>query len=916
MFKNSIITILLVICFNCKAFCQKRPIDYEATKDWPVLNAGGLSISNDGKFAMYSISSEKNGQELTVQSTDGYWKKEFNNATDACFSGKSDCFFFRLKDTLGILKLGSDSIRYINHVESYKNSAFKNNEWLSYIINNAGNKQLIVSDLINGYKKKYDNPNDYEFTPDGQSLIITVDSNNNMANRNTLIAYNLIDGNETTIFKGYAVNNVLCDDRGRQIVFTGRSPNDSSNNISIFCYALSEGKANLIVWDNTPGMDGLYLNQNFINPEFSPDGSKLFFSVKLKKQNPVNPLPNHANVDIWNYKDDLVQSFQIHQKNESHPYLTSRCVINLKKKSEVFCLERDENEMTGYNISPDSNSKFALVKLYAGDISEDYWQRPIKDSVYLMSTDDGTEILLNKNISFIKLDSYEFSPDGKYVLWFDDTKSNWFSYNINRQITVDITQKITTPLYDVEDDHPYSKHTYYRNLCANIPDENAILIQDEYDIWKVDLDGKKSPVNLTNGFGRQHKIKFSILNFNNSGLVPGFSPNQSVLLSAFNTTNKYNGFFRLYLGKAGKLTKISMGPYAYYLDAATAGYRSIQEFQPPLKAKNSGVYLVTRMSVKDYPNIFVTKNFNAFTQLSVFAPQKEYNWIDDKLLHWKMMDGKEGEGILYKPEDFNPKKKYPVIFYYYEKLSDNLNRFLYPALSDAPLNIPWFVSNGYLVFVPNIYYKIGHTGNSVYNSIVSAAKYISKKPWAGKLGLQGHSFGGFETNYLVTRTNLFTAAAAASGPTDLISFAFSLWPGSGIPMGSMVENQQDRMGSTLWQSRRLYIENSPIFYAVKVKTPLLIMHNKNDGNVPFEQGLEWYLALRRLQKKVWLLQYDGEAHNLFQEKNQIDYTTRLMQFFGYYLKGEPAPKWMTDGVPASMKGIDDGLELSTNGTNP
>jgi len=249
-------------------------------------------------------------------------------------------------------------------------------------------------------------------------------------------------------------------------------------------------------------------------------------------------------------------------------------------------------------------------------------------------------------------------------------------------------------------------------------------------------------------------------------------------------------------------------------------------------------------------------------------------------------------------------------------LSDGLYDFNFPGWS-INVNVPYFVSNGYLVFLPDIIYKIGEPGQSALNAVESAARYLSRMPWVDstRMAIQGHSFGGYETNYIVTHSHLFAAAATFAGTSDWISAYGELEFGSGLPRQSKYEIGQDRLGASLWQRPDLYVKNSPIFSADQVTTPLLIVANKEDGGVPFEQGVELYMALRRLNKKVWMLQYDGEGHSV-SGKNAADYTIRLTQFFDHYLKGAAPPVWMTQGIPASLKGIKAGYELDNSGTQP
>jgi dipeptidyl aminopeptidase/acylaminoacyl peptidase len=353
-----------------------------------------------------------------------------------------------------------------------------------------------------------------------------------------------------------------------------------------------------------------------------------------------------------------------------------------------------------------------------------------------------------------------------------------------------------------------------------------------------------------------------------------------------------------------------MGPYCYEItdDIDNTG-------MTPLKAADADAYIVQRMSSTESPNYFYTTDFKTFKQLSDVHPETAYNWLTSELINWPLPDGTISQGVLYKPQNFDPKKKYPVIFYYYEKFSDKLNTYLPVQPSSGTINIPWFVSHGYLVFTPDIHYKIGYPGNSALNAVVSAARYLSSLSYVDSLnmGIQGQSFGGYETNYIVTHSNLFKAACSVSGLSDIVSFYTGIW-GSTNP-ADFVEMGQLRMGQKLWDDPGLYIENSPVFFANRVTTPILLMCNENDPAF-YLQGISFFNALRRLGKRVWMLQYDKEGHELEKDVDTKDYTIRLSQFFDYYLKAQRAPDWMIEGVPAYKKGYDAGLELEPTGVAP
>lgn len=245
-----------------------------------------------------------------------------------------------------------------------------------------------------------------------------------------------------------------------------------------------------------------------------------------------------------------------------------------------------------------------------------------------------------------------------------------------------------------------------------------------------------------------------------------------------------------------------------------------------------------------------------------------------------------------------------MIIYYYERKSNDLYQYYAPAPSQSIINISFYCSRGYLVFVPDIVYKAGIPGECAYNCIVSGAENLAKNAWVDKdnIGIQGQSWGGYQTAYLVTRTNMFKAAEAGAPVANMTSAYGGIRWDSGMSRQFQYEHTQSRIGKTLWEAPELYITNSPLFKADKVETPLMIMHNDKDGAVPWYQGIEYFLALRRLGKKVWMLQYNNEGHNLRERRNQKDLSIRLQQYFDYYLKGEPMPAWMKEGIKASEKG--------------
>jgi dipeptidyl aminopeptidase/acylaminoacyl peptidase len=222
----------------------------------------------------------------------------------------------------------------------------------------------------------------------------------------------------------------------------------------------------------------------------------------------------------------------------------------------------------------------------------------------------------------------------------------------------------------------------------------------------------------------------------------------------------------------------------------------------------------------------------------------------------------------------------------------------------SSINYSHYVSKGYVIFNPDVVYRVGYPGESAYDCVMSGITsllsegYIDKK----RIGMQGHSWGGYQAAYLVTKTDLFAAVESGAPVVNMFSAYGGIRWGSGRSRQFQYEHTQSRIGGTPWSHFQRYYENSPIFTTDKINTPLLILHNDNDGAVPWEQGIEWFTALRRLGKPAWLLNYRGEPHWPVKTANRADFQTRMADFFDHYLMGKPMPGWMTDGVAPIYRG--------------
>jgi dienelactone hydrolase len=863
---------------------EKPPLDtsiFNNTGLGKWVRASWAEISHNGRYVFYVLYNQPTGRNtLVFRPINGEWEMKFPGAKVPVFTDDSkQAIFLNQHDSLCLITLNKASLEYISDVQSFEIWKSANREWIVYHLKTP-DKRLVLRDVASGRCQYYEAVDEYWLHSKGNILVIKKDEVKDSINRQSLYCVNITDGNTICIWKASSINDVILDDSGTQLVFTG----ENIKGKSFWYYKTGTNEAIKL---NIPQMEGEDSNLKVENIQrFSQSGKRLFVTLKEKNHEVPSLKADAVKSDVWSYLDVKLQSQQLHDLGTGElPGYTG--VIDISNH-KMMRLNRENEKLDVF----DKDDWAIITKSQGGDPSEWYWNKTSIPSFYLVSTITDERKLLPINYP------YGISPGGRYLIGTDSyipyNADNLLSYDIETGQVHKLTHSLNIPLDAKQTNTDENlKHPRLSGAGAWLADDKALLVYDQYDIWQLDPSGKQAAVNLTNGYGRKNKIVFRL---------PGqddriISESEPLLLNAFNKSTKNNGLYTIVPENRENPKELLA------MSAARIG--------APKKARDTDVYIFTRETAAQSPNWFWTSDFKNSQPISNVYPEKKYNWLTSELITWKTFDGTMSSGILYKPENFDANKKYPVIFHYYEEVSDRLNYYRWPGTSDDVINIPWFVSNGYLVFMPDIHFKIGYTGQSAYNSVVSAAKYLSQFPWvdAKHMGIQGHSFGSYETNYIVTRTRLFAAAVTANGTSNMISFY-----GAGLFAGrtsaqAFVETGQMRMGRSPWQNLQTYIKESPIFFADKIETPLLMMYNKNDED-NYSQGIEFFTALRRLGKKAWMLDYDGEGHTIYRsESNKRDYTIRMTQFFDHYLKNAPAPRWMTRGIPASKKGIDYGLEL-------
>ncbi|MES2329952.1 MAG: prolyl oligopeptidase family serine peptidase [Bacteroidota bacterium] len=878
---------------------SKPVLDTNVLLKFPYM--GNEAISNDGRYMKYVVTNQPGGgSTLVIQSTESGWKKDLINIEGGEFSEDSKDYLYKIKDTLFFVSLGDESKpKYITNIETYKKPASGHEGWWAYQLKGK-EKELVLQNRRTRQEQQFKGVEEYGFNDKGTILLLKITSGQN-GSENELLWVDLLDNKINSIWSsktakigGYSFDNV-----SKQLTFLTIEKNEIRPKCSVWYYKKGTGKAVKQVDDQTEGINQNLFIANTI-PTFSASGQYIFFKITAAADI-RKPLSGVAKLSIWSYKDSVIQSLQLKNRGE-RTYWASIAV-----NGDLVLQPEQDDEM----VNSGTEFRHLDLILISNHVSiRDFWWASFgKEKKWLVSLKDGSRKLL----PFSHTTFYSVSPTGRYLVYYEPKSHSYYSYDTARRKTADICTGVPSILYDKKgaSESVQIEALFAYGIAGWLEDGSAVFVYDEYDIWQLDPFGLKPPVNLTHGLGRRHAIRLRLLAKNIGNVNRGLDNNSNIILTALDSKTQQTGYYRMTLGR-------SADPEQLNLDACAWGSKDFGGIEP-LKARDADKWIVSKQTSSESPDYYFTTDFSRFKRLTHLQPQQNYNWFTTELINWKRADGLFNQGLLFKPEDFDQSKKYPVIFVYYDKKIQERFQYIRPGYNAGDPDVAWLVSHGYIVCEPDIHYAVNKPGQSAYLSVVSAARYLLTLPYVDEksMAVSGHSFGGFETNYIISHSGkMFACAYEAAGTSDLISSYGAIRGRNGqedqLNQTVLYENGQYRMADNLWENPKTYIENSPIFRADQVRTPLLIMHNKEDASVPWSQGMEWYAGLRRLQKPVWMLEYDGGGH-LVGGAAGIDINFRMLQFFDHYLKGEPAPAWMTKGIPAKVKGIEMRYELDSAG---
>jgi dipeptidyl aminopeptidase/acylaminoacyl peptidase len=734
---------------------------------------------------------------------------------------------------------------------------------------------LVLRNLSNNSERTFADALDYSFSKDAKTLVFTVSAKKEESNG----VFVATPGNdaapvELLAGKGKYTRLTWDEDQTQLAFFSDKDDAEAKQpKVKIYSWNRKAEKATEIVSTATAGFrSGMVISERG-GISFSQDGGELFLGVAPppepeKDPNVVELEEEKVVADLWHWKDDYIQPMQ-KVRVEQERNRRYRAVWHLKDQKLVQLA--DETMQT---IAPSQNGLWAIGSDdRAYRILIGYESFGGRNDSYLVNTLDGSRKQLLKGIRA----NVSLSPNAKYGLYFDG--KNWNSISLPDGKITNLTEKLGVAFWQEDDDHPDIAPSY--GTAGWVKDDKYVLLNDQYDIWQIAPDGS-SAKNLTDGVGRKEKIEFRYARLDSDEKF--VDPVKPMLLRAEAEWTRDSGFYRDRVD-GGAPEKLMM---------------SAKSFGQPTKAKDADVLMLTASRFDEYPDIQITdSNFKALKKVTNEGAQKDkFTWGKAELIRFKNTDGVALTASLIKPDNFDPNKKYPLMVYIYEKLSDGVHRFVAPSPGTS-INPSFYASNGYLVLQPDIVYNIGYPGQSALKCVLPAIQAVVDKGFVNEdaIGIQGHSWGGYQIAYMVTQTNRFKAAAPGALVANMTSAYSGIRWGTGLPRQAQYEHTQSRIGGSLWEQQMRYLENSPIFRVDRVQTPILMLHNDADDAVPWYQGIEYYLGLRRLGKEVYMFNYNGEPHGIRKRQNQKDYTRRLQEFFDHKLKGAPMPEWMQKGIP-------------------
>ncbi len=770
-------------------------------------NASGYSFSRDGKYVLIRKSRAAGGEgEPAFSGTDAILRN-LATGTDMNLGNVSDASF-NFKSS---------------HLAITVDAAGKSGNGV-YLINlGSGSLQVLDSDTLRYSRLTWDD--------DGLS---TADA--------------MAKGNGIAFMKGHNVDTLAYRDNALIVVRNLGTPRQQRSELTVASAGFPAGH----VISETGQLN------------FGSTGNFVYFGIRPQEAKPKRAEGEQANLDVWHWADERIQSVQQRQLNADRNY-TYRSMFALD--GNRFMQMGDDSMRT---VTIMKGDKFAVGTKGRHYLKDTNWGMNFND-YYAIDLATGAQ----RKIATEVTRPMGYSPDGTKFLYFQD--DHFMMAEVATGRTVNLSEKAPVSFVNTDNDYPYVKPAW--GVAGWTKDGKSVLAYHQHDIYRVNLDGS-GVSNMTGGVGDRDQIRFRYMSFDNE--EEWIDTTKPMLLQAFGTRSKKSGFFRMQPNRAPESV--------YFVDMSVGN---------PTKARNADVVMLTQQTFEQFPDVYTTTTaLTNYKKVTDANPQiSEFAWGRRILVDYKNRNGLDLQATLALPANYEPGKKYPMLVYFYDRMSDRHHQFSMPVYDDRP-HISVYASDGYLVLQPDIVYGVGDPGNDALDAITAAVNATIAAGYAdpARIGLQGHSWGGYQSSYILTQTTMFACIVTGAPPTNLESFYNSLYRSSGTVQHGIMEVGQVRLGATPWEDPEMYRRLSPVHQVPNIKTPFMILHGDEDGAVDWMQGLELYNAARRNGKEVIFLSYPGEPHHLARKPNQIDFQIRMKAYFDHYLKGTPAPKWMTEGV--------------------
>lgn len=683
------------------------------------------------------------------------------------------------------------------------------------------------------------------------------------------------------------ISGITFSEDENSVAFTTTADKDKAGHGVQTWLSQNTQEAKLIIDKNPTCAPKGWVNSPNGSLRFSKDGSYLFFGTApdAREKDTLILASNRPEVQVWSWNEPVQYTVQDFGKaRDARKTYTAMYEIATGSQKQLAT-----KALPDVSMVDDSKAEWAIASTSEPYSVESMWRGRTRSDIYFMNLKTGEK----KEVAKASYTRYRLSPTGKYAYAYVDMDSTYVTIDVKTGQKYVISTPATFAAWNDTNDVPDYPGSY--GVAGWTADDEALFIYDKYDIWKFSPTGAVAPVNMTLN-GRSQNLTYRLISLKESAMRGGdpIDLKETQLLSAFNQVTKGYAYYQTSFKKPAAPKFLMGGEYM---------------LSTPSKAKEANTVMFTKETYEYFPDIYVSDlAFKAPVQITHEVDQQDpYIWGTTELISWVTPKGVKCEGVIYKPANFDPNKKYPMMVNFYETNSETLYSYHQPQPHRSTPDYHLYNSHGYIVFNPDIHYTDGHPGESCYDCVMSGIDkvleggYVDEK----RIGVAGHSWGGYQTAYLATRTDRFAAIESGAPVVNMFSAYGGIRWGSGMARAFQYEHGQSRIGKSIWEAPELYKENSSLHNMDKVKTPILIMHNDTDGHVPWYQGIEFFVALKRLSKPAWMLNYTGEPHWPVKMANRVDFQTRMLQFFNHYLKDESAPKWLTEGI----KAVDQPYEL-------